>query len=81
MSVNQFVIVMGGFNGDLGDSLGEKAKHEPNQRGLKLLDFAHSFMRPKSRYTSVYSQTRIIELQTSSRWNSKKVKINFSTEK
>ena len=28
---------------DLGNSLGDKAKHEPNQRGLKLLDFANYF--------------------------------------
>ena len=34
---------MGDFNGDLGNSLGDKAKHETNQRGLKLLDFANCF--------------------------------------
>ena len=34
---------MGDFNNDLGNSLGDKAKHEPNQRGLKLLDFANYF--------------------------------------
>ena len=38
-----YVIVMGDFNGDLDNSLGDKAKHEPNQRGLKLLDFANYF--------------------------------------
>ena len=38
-----FVIVMGDFNGDSGNSLGDKAKHEPNQRGLDLLDFANYF--------------------------------------
>ena len=43
MSVNVFVIVMGDFNGDLGNSLGDKAKHDPNQHGLKLLDFAIYF--------------------------------------
>ena len=43
LSVNWFVIVMGDFNGDLGNSLGDKAKHEPNQCGLKLLDFANYF--------------------------------------
>ena len=43
LSANWFVIVMGDFNGDLGNSLGDKAKHEPNQRGLKLLDFANYF--------------------------------------
>ena len=34
---------MGDVNGDLGNSIGDKAKHEPNQRGLKLLDFANYF--------------------------------------
>ena len=43
LSANVFVIVMGDFNGDLDNSLGDKAKHEPNQRGLKLLDFANYF--------------------------------------
>ena len=38
-----YVIVMGDFNGDLDNSPGDKAKHEPNQRGLKLLDFANYF--------------------------------------
>ena len=32
---------MGGFNGDLGNSLGDKGKREPNLRGLKSLDFAN----------------------------------------
>ena len=35
LSVNGFVIVTGDFNGDLGNPLGDKAKHEPNQRGLR----------------------------------------------
>ena len=43
LSANWFVIVIGDFNGDLGNFLGDKAKHEPNQRGLKLLDFANYF--------------------------------------
>ena len=34
---------MGDFNGDLGNSLGNKGRREPNQRGLKLLDLANSF--------------------------------------
>ena len=34
---------MGDFNGDLGNSLGDKGKHEPNLRGLKFLDFANYF--------------------------------------
>ena len=34
---------MGGFNGDLGNSLGNKDRREPNQRGLKLLDLTNYF--------------------------------------
>ena len=37
------VLVLGDFNGDLGDSLGDKGKYPPNQRGSKLLDFANYF--------------------------------------
>ena len=37
------VIVLGEFNGDLVDSLGDKGKYPPNQRGSKLLDFANYF--------------------------------------
>ena len=37
------VILMGDFNGDLGNSLGNKGRREPNQRGLKLLDLANYF--------------------------------------
>ena len=37
------VLIMGDFNGDLGNSLGDKSKREPNLRGLKLLDFANYF--------------------------------------
>ena len=36
LSVNWFVIVVGNFNGDFGNSLGDKTKHEPYQRGLTL---------------------------------------------
>ena len=43
LSVNGFVIVLGDFNGDSDNSLGNKAKHEPNQCRLKLLDFASYF--------------------------------------
>ena len=43
LSANRFVIVMGDFSGNLGNSLGDKAKQEPDQRGLKLLDFASYF--------------------------------------
>ena len=43
LSVNGFVVIMVDFNGNLGNSLGDKAKHEPNQRGLKLLDFCQLF--------------------------------------
>ena len=34
---------MGDFNGDLGNSLGNKGKREPNQHGLKLLNHANYF--------------------------------------
>ena len=34
---------MGDFNVDLGNSLGDKGKREPNERGLKLLNFANVF--------------------------------------
>ena len=34
---------MGDFYRDLGNSLGDKGKREPNLRGLKLLDFANYF--------------------------------------
>ena len=37
------VLVLGDFNGDLGDLLGDKGKYPPNQRGSKLLDFANYF--------------------------------------
>ena len=37
------VLVLGDFNGDLGDSLGNKGKYPPNQPGSKLLDFANYF--------------------------------------
>ena len=34
---------MGDFNGDLGNSLGNRGTVNPNQRGVKLLDFANYF--------------------------------------
>ena len=34
---------MGDFNGDLGNSLGDKGKHAPNSRGLKLLELSNHF--------------------------------------
>ena len=34
---------MGDFNGDLGNSLGNKGRREPSQRGLKLLDIANYY--------------------------------------
>ena len=43
LSVKGYVILMGDFNGDLGNSLGEKSAREPNQRGLKLLELADYF--------------------------------------
>ena len=38
-SAEESVLVLGDFNGDLGD----KGKYPPNQRGSKLLDFANYF--------------------------------------
>ena len=35
--------ILGDFNGDLGNSLGDKGIKETNQRGLKLLEFANHF--------------------------------------
>ena len=35
--------ILGDFKGDLGNSLGDKGIKEPNQRGLKLLEFANHF--------------------------------------
>ena len=43
LSSNGKVIFMGDFNGDLGNSLGNKGRCEPNQRGLKLLGLANYF--------------------------------------
>ena len=40
LSTDGYVIVLGDFNGDIGNSLDEKGKKEPNQRGLKLNEFA-----------------------------------------
>ena len=37
------MLVLGDFNGNLGDSLGDKGKYPPNQHGSKLLDFANYF--------------------------------------
>ena len=37
------VLIMGDFNRDLGNSVGDKDKREPNLLGLKLLDFANYF--------------------------------------
>ena len=43
LSSRGMVLIMGDFNGDLGNSLGDKGKREPNLRGLKLLDFSNYF--------------------------------------
>ena len=43
LSSNGKVILMGDFNGDLGNSLGDKGKREPNERGLKLLSLGNDF--------------------------------------
>ena len=41
LSTDCYVIVLGDFNGDIGNSLGEKGKKQPNQWGLKLTDFSN----------------------------------------
>ena len=43
LSSNGKVILMGDFNGDLGNSLGDKGKREPTERGLKLLSLSNVF--------------------------------------
>ena len=43
LSAECFVIIMGDLNGDLGNSLGDKGCYAPNDRGLRLLDFANYF--------------------------------------
>ena len=43
LSTDGYMIVLGDFNGDIGNSLGEKGKKEPNQRGLKLTECANFF--------------------------------------
>ena len=43
LSGKGFVVLMGHFNGHLGNSLGDKSTRESNQRGLKLLEFANYF--------------------------------------
>ena len=43
LSTECFVIIMGDLNGDLGNSLGDKGCFAPNDRGLRLLDFANYF--------------------------------------
>ena len=43
LSADCFVILLGDFNGDLGNSLGDKDKRVPDDRGLLLLDFDNFF--------------------------------------
>ena len=43
LSTDCYVIVLGNFNRDIGNSLGKKGKKEPNQWGLKLTEFANFF--------------------------------------
>ena len=43
LSVQGYTILMGDFNCDLGNSMGDRAPYEPNQRGLKLAEFANYF--------------------------------------
>ena len=43
LSTEGFVIIMGDLNDDLGNSLGDKGCYAPNDRGLRLLDFANYY--------------------------------------
>ena len=43
LSTDGYVIVLGYFNGDTGNSTGEKGKKVPNQCGLKLTEFTNFF--------------------------------------
>ena len=43
LSVQGYTILMGDFNCDLGNSMGDRAPYEPNQRGLKLAEFPNYF--------------------------------------
>ena len=43
LSADGFVILLGDFNGDLQNSLDDKGKKSPDDRGLLLLDFANFF--------------------------------------
>ena len=43
LSTEGFLIIMGGLYSDLGNSLGDKGCCAPNDRGLRLLDFANYF--------------------------------------
>ena len=43
LSAKSIVVAMGDFNGDLGNSLGNKGTVNPNQSGVKLLDCANYF--------------------------------------
>ena len=43
LSTKGFVIVIADLNGDFGNALGDRGFYEPNNRGLKLLDFANCF--------------------------------------
>ena len=38
LSTRGYVLILGDFNDDLGNSLGNKGNYNPNQRGLKLPD-------------------------------------------
>ena len=43
LSVQGVVIALGDFNRDSGNSLGDKGKHAPDSRGLKLLELCNHF--------------------------------------
>ena len=43
LATKRFVIVIGDLNGDFGNPSGDKGLYEPNNRDLKLIDFANYF--------------------------------------
>ena len=42
-STKGLVIILGDLNGDLGNSLGDRGRYDPNEHGLKLAEFANYF--------------------------------------
>ena len=56
------MVVLGDFNGDIGNSLGEKVKQETNQRGLKLTEFVSFFKGQLQREYKLLSYERALKM-------------------